>query len=167
MSGMLTGTFFSRNRIDLVLLKEIEESIDAMLKPNPALIDRQKTFRALPYMTNFEIENNLERIGNFRMPNIPVINVVGAMTSDYISKKGSPLKMFLTYNQRAHLTKYASDGFIELSKTMLPKEVFPNEKVLVLESTHLLADGNFDQYDLTNKETRVSFYQALFQALIH
>lgn len=166
MSGMLGGTIFSKKRLDLKIIEEIEQSLDGHLKTTPVRLDRLRTVRALPYMTSDEIAESLTRLNNFQMRDLEVINVVGAMTSKYISQKGSPLKLFLTYNEKAHLFPYANDGFLDISQTSFSKDLFPKARTLVLESTHLLADGNFDQYDLANKGVRISFYRALFQALI-
>ena len=167
MSGMLGGTFFSKDRLDLNLIQKYDPYIEIGLGPNPKSIDRFLSINALHYMTNKRVQKNLERVGDFQMPELPVINVTGVITSDFMIKKGTPLKMFLTYNNNTKLYPYANDGFLEVSHTLFSKEIFPKERTLLLESTHLLADGNFEQFDLADKKTRIEFYHALFQALIN
>jgi hypothetical protein len=83
-----------------------------------------------------------------------------------MSKRTSPLQMFLIYNRMMNLYSSANDGFIDVTDTHLPPSMFKNQRSIVLDASHLLVDGFVDQYDLKIKENRLRFYRGVFEVLL-
>jgi hypothetical protein len=166
MSGMMGGTFFSSTRFDLVALTSLEKEVDNYSsKMNFEKFDRMQTIVSLPSMTKARITKNLAPILNVSFDNIPAINISGALMSDTAIKNNSPLKMFISYNKALQLYPYANDGFIDVTESRLPTSMFKNQRSLILDSSHLLTDGNFEGLDLTKKTNRVLFYKAIIQSI--
>lgn len=168
MSGMMAGTFFSTSRFDLELLTSIEFLWDKYIptKNSFSKYDRRQTVWSLPFMRKNNVIKLVNSVSDVNLDPIPVINVSGILTSDKISKRDTPLKMFISYNQLTDLYPNANDGFLDITETRFPSKNFSNQSTLLLESSHLLADGYFNQTDLMIKENRIKFYQALYQTLV-
>jgi hypothetical protein len=124
-----------------------------------------QTVVSLPSMTKARIAQNVAPILNVSFGNIPAINISGALMSNLPIKNNSPLKMFINYNKAMMLYPYANDGFIDVTETRLPLTMFKNQKSIILNSSHLLTDGAFEDLDLTNKPNRLLFYKAVLQSL--
>ncbi len=167
MSGMLGGTFFSSNRLDIQAIIEIEKLIDRNL-PGESFSkhDREQTIWSLPFVSPVAIAKNLKTVLDINLGSIPVVNVSGAIMSDKMSKRTSPLQMFLIYNRMMNLYSSANDGFIDVTDTHLPPSMFKNQRSIVLDASHLLVDGFVDQYDLKIKENRLRFYRGVFEVLL-
>lgn len=166
MSGMMGGTFFSSTRLDMKALTNMEKDFDNLSSARSfTKFDRMQTVVSLPYMTKSRIQKNVSPVLNVSFDNIPAINISGALMSDLPSKNNSPLKMFINYNKVMLLYPYANDGFIDVTETRLPSSMFKNQKSIVLNSSHLLTDGAFEDLDLTKKPNRIFFYKAVLQSL--
>ena len=168
MSGMLGGTFFSSDRLDIKSMVEMEKIIDNKLPSPDSFVkyDREQTIWSLPYISNKRIEANLRPVLKVDFGNIPAINVSGAIMSDKMSKRSSPLQMFLIYNQLMNIYSYGNDGFIDVTQTRLPKNMFKNQKSLVIDGSHLLVDGYLAEFDLSQTKNRELFYRGVFESLL-
>lgn len=168
MSGMMGGTFLADERVDLDVLTDLimmwEDYVP--LKRNFKKYDRRNTVWSLPFMSKASITKNIKPVLKVSFDNIPVINVSGAILDDMISKSDSPLKMFVSYNSLMSVYPYGNDGFIDVTETRLPVSMFANQKTIILNSSHLLTDGSFDQYRLDREVNRVAFYRGLYQSLL-
>ncbi len=167
LSGMMAGTFFSSQRLDIQTIVEIEKTIDSLPTKNTfSKYDRQKTVWSLPFVSVKSVAKNIRPVLNTSFDDIPAVNVSGAIMNDRIEKRDTPLKMFILYNKIMSLYPYGNDGFIDVTQTHLPKSMFRNQKSMVINSSHLLVDGYLDEYDLMDIKNRHLFYRGIFQSLL-
>jgi hypothetical protein len=169
MSGMFDGIYLAENRTDLNLIREFTTFISSLpfCEATFKRTDREETMWALSFLTDERINKILSPVLSYRLENIPAINITSAMTSDIMLNRKSPLIPVIKYNDKTDIYPYANDGFLDISQTRLPKSIFPRQKSLVTESTHLISDGFFERYDLIIKENRIKFYKSLYQAIIN
>lgn len=167
LSGMMGGTFFANNRPDLKILREIELMIGSNHDPDFDFkkYDQRQTLWSLPYMNDKIIKTLLNPNQLEAIESIKAVNISGIITKKENEKRPSPLKMFFTYNHLTNLYPYANEGFLDIADTRLPEKMYPYQRTILIEGSHLLADGNFENFDLTQSSNRLKLYRLLIKSI--
>lgn len=164
LSGMLGGAFFSDYSKEVVFPKLVAPLLK--LIPTDLTNDSAQMIEAIDYMKNSIIEttvrNAIPEIERDRL----YINVTGAPMSNQVLENKSPMIPILKYNFKKKLIDGASDGFLELPKTLIPQELSNNQLTLVLDSSHLLSDGEIDGIRIDDKMNRRILYNTIIEEIL-
>lgn len=164
LSGMLDGTFYSDKSSELLLPKIVGPILK--LIPIATAQDSSEMFGAIDFMRS-DIVQGVLADAKFLPKDLFYLNVTGAPLSTQVLEHGSPMIPVLNYTNFANLSAGANDGFLELPNTLIPKKISSNQVTLVLDSTHLLADGVLGKYRLDNEANRRSLYQSIIQRVLN
>lgn len=67
---------------------------------------------------------------------------------------------------RPHLTGFgANDGYVEFPGTSLSEKIIPNAYEVVFDSSHIILDGHYEKYDMSQEDQRVFVLNAVFEAM--
>lgn len=164
LSGMLTGAFYSDLMGDSWLLRKAGEwmlksdNLDVKINGKGAL--------AAPSMRTQVVEPIVAEALAGLPSDIFYLSVVGAPTDREFLKNESALGPFFQLNDRLRIFKAANDGFLDITKVAFPPSVGENRAVVTLNASHVLSDGSFGPYKMTDEFVRRAVYRALVQLAI-
>ncbi len=164
LSGMLSGAIFSDFAKEIVVPKIIAQLLK--LVPFKTVSENAKMIDALEFMKTSIIENSLKASIPFLKQDIFTINVTGVPLSNHVLNGNSPMKPVIKYGLRSAFIDSANDGFLEIPSTLIPESITENQATLVMDSSHMLSDGNYEGHDLSLEATRQSLYFSVIQAVI-
>lgn len=164
LSGMLTGAIFSDFAEEVIMPKMIAPLMK--LVPFAGIRDTGMMVDALSYMKSSVIQDTIQMAQPHLDKNIFYINVTGAPMSTQVLEGDSPMKMVVEYSAKKKFIDGANDGFLELPGTLIPKEISENQATLMLDSTHLLSDGQLHGYRIDDKNTRRSLYFSIVKEIL-
>lgn len=164
LSGMLSGAIFSDFAEEVMLPKYVAPLMKMI--PFAAIRDNAKMVDAIEYMKTSIIEETLKTATPHLNKDLLYINVTGAPMSNAIIESKSPMKMIVKYNIRNAFIDSANDGFLELPSTLIPASVSTNQLTLVLDSTHMLSDGNLNGHKLSEKKVRRTIYYSVLKEVL-
>ncbi len=159
LSGMLSGTFFA-DVTNSVLVPRLIAPVLKILPLN-ASQEMAKMIDAVKFIDSKTVENVVNEAGQSLQPETFYINITGAPMSDRVLHQNSPMAAVIKYNFVVKALRSASDGFIELPNTLIPEKFSSNQATLVLDSSHLLADGYLDEFWLKEEASRRALYYSI------
>jgi hypothetical protein len=164
LSGMLSGTFFA----DIASSVLIPKMFNPFMKIIPSAFaqDFSDMVSSLKFITQQTVEDIVHNAGDDLAQNIFYINVTGAPMSDRVLHNGSPMGVVVKYNLLMKFLQSANDGFIEQPTSLIPESISKNQATIVLDSTHLLADGYLDEFELKDQSTRRSLYYSILGEIL-
>ncbi len=159
LSGMLSGTFFA----DIASSVLVPRMLNPFMKIIPSSFAKglSDMVSSLKFITQQTVEEVVQNAGKDLDPDIFYINITGAPMSDRVLQNGSPMGVIVKYNLLMKFLKSANDGFIEQPTSLIPESISKNQATIVLDSTHLLADGYLDEFELKDQNTRRSLYYSI------
>ena len=164
LSGMLTGTFFADIAMSVIVPKIFSPFMKII--PFKSIKDAGRMASSATYMKSTIISETLNEVKGNIPDDMLTVNITGAPMSDRVMKNGSPMAMVLKYNYWQKFLVSANDGFIELPHTVVSEELAPNQVTLVLDSSHMLADGYLDEFELKNQDVRRALYQSILSFIL-
>lgn len=164
LSGMLSGTFFADIAMSVIVPKLLSPFLKVI--PIQTMKDAGRMASSASYMKSTIITETLGDVKGNIPDDIPTVNVTGAPMSDRVLRNGSPMAPVLKYNYWQKFLVSANDGFIELPHTIISEELAPNQVTLVIDSSHMLADGYLDNFELSKQEPRRALYQSILRFIL-
>ncbi len=168
MSGMMNGTFFGNGHAPMDAIFQSYKVLDEMFPWSETFErhDRDRTIWSLPHLSKVRVQNLMKEIHDVEFPKLMAINISGIVTSNSFEKSNSPLIPLFKMNTMTQLYPYSHDGFMGITDTELPSKMFPLQKKILIEGSHLLTDGHFHGWNLGNPEIRLKFYQIALLRLL-
>ncbi len=164
LSGMLSGTFFADITMSVIVPKLMSPFLKII--PIKEMRDAGKMASSASYMKSTVISETLSEVKGNIPDDTLTVNVTGAPMSDRVLRNGSPMAPVLKYNYWQKFLVSANDGFIELPHTLISEELAPNQVTLVLDSSHMLADGYLDEHELSKEDARRALYQSILRFIL-
>lgn len=164
LSGMLSGTFFADIAMSVIVPKLLSPFLKVI--PIQTMKDAGRMASSASYMKSSVISETLSDVKGNIPDNILTVNVTGAPMSDRILRNGSPMAPVMKYNYWQKFLVSANDGFIELPHTIISEELAPNQVTLVIDSSHMLADGYLENFELSKQEPRRALYQSILRFIL-
>lgn len=163
ISGMVGGVSFAdkANKLkDLTFLTPL-------LKAFPATAENGKTLGSLSQLSSVAVDRVMKTAYDFIPRETFFINITGLPLSNHIYLGTSPMLEILKIGNKRHIFEGANDGFLEAPRTLVSDSVFPNQVTVVLDSTHLIADGKLGLYGMDDQTNRRVLYQALLKFILN
>ena len=164
LSGMLSGAIFSDFAKELIFPKIIAPLLK--LIPFAGVADSGKMVDALEFMKTSIIETVLQDAAPYLRKDLYTINVTGAPMDNSLMETDSPMKFVVKYGVRNAFIDSANDGFLELPSTLVPQSISTNQATLVVNSSHMLSDGDFYGYKLNDESNRRQLYFSVISEII-
>lgn len=165
LSGMLSGAVFSDYAKEIVLPKVVAPLLKKI--PFDSVRDSARMVDALEYMKSSVIADTLSKAEPHMDKDIFYINITGAPMSNEVFKGNSPMRPILNYNQKMAFVNSANDGFLEMPGTLIPQTFSKNQVSLILDSSHLLADGSIDGLKIDSSSSRRVLYYSVIKKILN
>jgi hypothetical protein len=120
-------------------------------------------FGALPAFSSARASEFMERVYPRLPRGIPYLSAAGvATTAESLLAEDSYMQWIRRRARNFRLTRCANDAFIEYPRMLLQKELLPEARSIVFESSHLLLDGRLGPHSFPDRATRTQLFLALY-----